>query len=457
MRGRYRFKCVDMKLTKASTNYDETWVALNWQMRLPTPESHPNFPLWALGYKPEQVYDLFFPQDFRFLCNPSRPSVCGRFGPPGDRLWRFEFVVLDGEDGNHMASREEATKIIFPYITHPGSRYGLDSPVSYPEDCITILRSRPFHFSARSCNKWALRRVIVAGDAAHVFPPFGGQGIASGFRDASALAWRLAHLYREPNADHEKVLRAWYTERKQQFDRSLAATIRNGEFVTNASPWKAFIRDWGLWILQLSPYVKHTLERGARNDGMIKYKAAPGLPFIGELGGGLNIPQVYARDLVSQKLFFTDDLIFSSSDKGLFRLLVLVDDITHARRALEQIRGVAERSEGRVREDEATVLIHDLNIEHVDHEFPAGVKIARIASGDEFAEDPVLCRNRPAPRFYDPFRIRKEVRRRAIFVVIRPDRFVFAACSTIDELWMSIDKLKELLFIPYSQRESARL
>jgi hypothetical protein len=295
----------------------------------------------------------------------------------------------------------------------------------------------------------------VAGDAAHVFPPFGGQGIASGFRDASSLAWRLAHLYREPNADHEAVLRAWYTERKQQFDRSLAATIRNGEFVTNASPWKAFLRDWGLWILQLSPFVKHTLERGARNEGMIKYKPAgpsPGLPFIGELGGGLNIPQVYARDLISQKLLFTDDLIFSPDGKGLFQLLILVDDITQARRALDQIRGLAERSEGRVREDEATVLIHDLNIDHVDDEFTR-VRIARIASGDEFAADPDLCRNRPAPRFYDPFRIRKEVGRRAVFVIVRPDRFVFASCSTVDELWMSIDRLRMLLHLSNVQQE----
>jgi hypothetical protein len=166
---------------------------------------------------------------------------------------------------------------------------------------------------------------------------------------------------------------------------------------------------------------------------------------------------VYAIDLVGQKLTFTDDLIFSSSGKGLFRLLILVDDVAHARRALEQIRGLALRSDGTVREDEAAVLIHDLNIEQVDTEFPAGVKIARIASGAEFAADPILCRNRPAPRFYDPFRIRKEVGRRAIFVVLRPDRFVFAACSTVDELWMSVAKLKELLFMPYIQQELARL
>lgn len=142
-------------------------------MKLPTPQTHPNFPLWPLGYTPEQVFELFFPAHFRFLCNPSRPSVCGRFGPPEDRLWRFEFVVQKDEDPQKMATPEEARRIIFPYITHPGSRYGLTKPVQFPEDCIICLRSRPFSFLARSCNRWVDGRVILAGDAAHVFPPFG--------------------------------------------------------------------------------------------------------------------------------------------------------------------------------------------------------------------------------------------------------------------------------------------
>lgn len=104
--------------------YEETWVALNWQMTLPTPETHPDFPLWKLGYNSNQVYDLFFPEEFRFLCNPERPAVCGRFGLPDDRLWRFEFVVRAGEDGHEMAKRDMIRRLVFPYITHPGSRYG---------------------------------------------------------------------------------------------------------------------------------------------------------------------------------------------------------------------------------------------------------------------------------------------------------------------------------------------
>ncbi|KAF5857026.1 hypothetical protein ETB97_006417 [Aspergillus alliaceus] len=52
----------------------KTWVALNWHITLPTPESHPQSPLWKLGYTLEQVYDIFFPDEFRFLCEPPPPS-----------------------------------------------------------------------------------------------------------------------------------------------------------------------------------------------------------------------------------------------------------------------------------------------------------------------------------------------------------------------------------------------
>lgn len=175
-----------------SFGYNETWVALNLRITPPTPETHPHLPFWKLGYTPEDVYDLYFPVNFRFICNDKRPAVCGRFYNGVERLWRFEFVVQEGEDAMLMATEKETTKILLPYLTHGGSKYGYvlhsnpafcfltkfltignssDHPISFPHDCIEVLRSRPFGFSARSCNKWAVGRVILAGDSAHVFPP----------------------------------------------------------------------------------------------------------------------------------------------------------------------------------------------------------------------------------------------------------------------------------------------
>lgn len=47
--------------------YVGTWVAINLQVDLPTPEKHPEFPLWKLGYTPEQVHEEFWPKGFQYV------------------------------------------------------------------------------------------------------------------------------------------------------------------------------------------------------------------------------------------------------------------------------------------------------------------------------------------------------------------------------------------------------
>lgn len=338
-----------------------------------------------------------------------------------------------------MATSEETSKIIFPYLTHRGSRYGLAQPVQYPADCIEILRSRPFSFSARSCNKWAEGRVIISGDAAHVFPPFGGQGIASGFRDVTALAWRLKMLQLIPAADHEHILRAWYLERKQQLERSLAATIQNGEYVTEQDPIKVFIREWSLWFQQLLPSWKRQLEKGPRANGMTKYKHADGLPFLST--GGLLLPQVYAWDSRSSRVTFSDDLIFSPNKKGLFQLLVLPESLEHAKQLTQELRNISPHQ--LVAVEEATVLIQDSDTHCPPAQLEGDLFHARVATGEEFTAS-ALCANRPEPQYYDPYRISKEFPGKR-FLVVRPDRFVYAACQSGGELTGVLNGLASVL------------
>ena len=433
----------------SQTDYEEDWVAMNWKMTVPTPETHPNFPLWQLGYSPEQVYDSFFPENFRFLCNPERPAVCGRFGRPADRLLRFEYVVQNGEDPNEMATPEKMKECVFPYFTHKGSRYGLQEDVAFPEDCIQTLRCRPFHFSARSCNKWALGRVVLCGDAAHVFPPFGGQGIASGFRDASALAWRLAVACR-PNysGNYQALLRGWYAERKQQLERSLAATVENGKNVNERNPVRLFVRTWYLWLVQLVPSWKRWLEMGPRRDGMTRYEYAPGMAFLPLQGGGLCFPQVYCVALQDQdseskkRVFFTDDIIFAPGKSHLFQLVVLLDLTSEVQEAQAAIAGISDLCNGEVSEQEATYIVHNITarspVTRVQN-------VVRIATGDEFGEEHCSGPDpRPWPKYYDPYRIRKDVNG-ATYILLRPDRFIFAACNSIGDLRHAVSQVSSVL------------
>ncbi|KAF9883713.1 hypothetical protein FE257_003051 [Aspergillus nanangensis] len=407
--------------------YDETWVALNWHITLPTPKTHPNFPLWQLGYTPEQVYDLFFPEEFRFLCNSYRPAVCGRFGLPDDRLWRFEFFVRPDEDGNHMSSREMIRKIVFPYITHSGNRYQLSEDIQFPEDCIDILRSRPFAFSARSCNVWAKDRVVLCGDSAHVFPPFGGQGIASGFRDSLSLAWRLSMLCRHHPSDtqaHHKVFEAWYLERKQQLEKSLASTIQNGKFVTEGQPLKAAARDWYFWLVQLVPSWKRQLELGNRRDGLVRYTHSDGMPFMPDLNGGLNLPQVYCKD-ASGTVRFTDDIIFGSH--GIFQLFVYLRSSKELQAAREVVNGAKQLSEAGIVADKVPFVVERMESDGTGH---GDANVFELANGETFAQSP-LCHQRPDPLFYDQYLLRDQVRGK--YVLVRGDRFVFAACNNETE------------------------
>ncbi|KAE8143797.1 hypothetical protein BDV38DRAFT_289648 [Aspergillus pseudotamarii] len=430
------------------TRYNETWVALNWKIHLPTPATHPQFPLWKIGYSPEMVYDLFFPEDFRFLCNARRPAVCGRFGLPSDRLWRFEFVVAPGEDGTEMAQRNKIREVVVPYITHSGSRYGLTEDVEYPEDCIEVLRSRPFRFSARSCNKWALGRTILCGDAAHVFPPFGGQGIASGFRDAIGLAWRLAILCSSKHPlDHQAILAAWYNERKQQLDKSLAATVRNGDMVNTKNLLEGFIRDWSLWSIQLIPQWKHWLERGPRAEGPIEYSHRPGLPFLPDLNGGVSFSQTYCVAIsdTQEIVRFTDDAIFASSKTKLFQIVVLLPNLRALKPALEDLGGMDQDGMSLLSSNEATIFVPRISVaEFVDGQAPETVtdRLYRSASAEEFSRS-TLCQGRPTPRGYSEELMWQSVSGTR-YIILRPDRFVFAACNTTAELDLAAKQLEKM-------------
>ncbi|KAJ5679876.1 monooxygenase [Penicillium macrosclerotiorum] len=430
------------------TRYQETWVALNWKLHLPTKDSHPSFPLWTLGYTPEQVYDLFFPSDFRFLCNPNRPAVCGRFGRPEDRLWRFEFVILPGEDEMEMAGRDKVREVVYPYLTHLGSRFGLEGAIEYPEDCIEVLRCRPFRFSARSCNKWALNRVILCGDAAHVFPPFGGQGITSGFRDAVSLAWRLAIACSSSSRlDYESLLEGWYLERKQQLDKSLASTVRNGDMVNGKSLTHAFIRNWGLWLLQLIPSWRHWLEQGPRGDGPTQYTHTPGMPFMPDLSGGVCFPQTYCTALTRDApVQFTDDVIFDGKAHP-FQLVVLLNHLGELDAALCDVRKLGPAT-SLLSADEVTFFVPRSSSMSQTSQDPgqSDVSVARVfrsATGDEFARS-VLCDSRPLPRGYDESLLWRAASGKR-YVILRLDRFVFAVCDSKNELERAFNHLNGLL------------
>jgi hypothetical protein len=146
---------------------------------------------------------------------------------------------------------------------------------------------------------------------------------------------------------------------------------------------------------------------------------------------------------------FTDDLIHAATKEGLFQVVVLVDRVDQVSPAVRALMGLSQLSQGLVREDEATIFVHDSKAKFpsdLKMEVVQKVQLARIATASEFAADENLCKNRPAPKYYDACRMKQEVHGKK-FVIIRPDRFVYAACSSLEELQRAAKSVPQALTI----------
>ena len=74
-----------------------------------------------------------------------------------------------------------------------------------PSDC-ELRKDHVPQFESKVAKRWRTRRVFIAGDAAHLTPPFMGQGMCAGVRDASNLAWKLALAVSGQIRDTEALL-----------------------------------------------------------------------------------------------------------------------------------------------------------------------------------------------------------------------------------------------------------
>jgi 3-(3-hydroxy-phenyl)propionate hydroxylase len=105
---------------------------------------------------------------------------------------------------------------------------------------VTVERAVVYAFHARTADRWRAGRILLAGDAAHVMPPFAGQGFSSGARDAANLAWKLDAVLRgAPDAllDSNGAERAPHVRAMQQL------AVRWGPVVQSTRPRAARLRD----------------------------------------------------------------------------------------------------------------------------------------------------------------------------------------------------------------------
>jgi hypothetical protein len=106
--------------------YEQYYVGINWEIDTPTPETHPDFPLWKLGFTPKDVLDAFFPRAFKFVCNPIRQGCASRIGSEARKplLFGQELSLAKSEDSKEISKPENMLKLALPYMTHTRKNYG---------------------------------------------------------------------------------------------------------------------------------------------------------------------------------------------------------------------------------------------------------------------------------------------------------------------------------------------
>jgi 3-(3-hydroxy-phenyl)propionate hydroxylase len=131
------------------------------------------------------------------VCDPERAATYMRIG---DTRYRWEFRLLPGETAADFESIEALQPLIGPWVE------------GIPCDQLELVRVAEYTFRAQLADRWRDRNVFLLGDAAHLTPPFVGQGLCAGLRDSMNLSWKIAGVL---SADlSESVLDTYEVERK---------------------------------------------------------------------------------------------------------------------------------------------------------------------------------------------------------------------------------------------------
>lgn len=182
-----------------------------------------DFDEWWVVVDAWQRCDTDLPRKTTQYCWPSRPAtyVVG----PGN-LRRWEIKMLPGEQPHEFNNPTKLREVLSNYVD---------------VRCFDVWRSATYRFSARVGDRWQSQRVFLAGDAVHQTPPFLGQGLCAGVRDAFNLAWKIVHMHR--HGWNDKIVASYQEERKPHVAKIIHAAKEFGLIIGEMDEAKALERD----------------------------------------------------------------------------------------------------------------------------------------------------------------------------------------------------------------------
>jgi 3-(3-hydroxy-phenyl)propionate hydroxylase len=196
----------------------------------------------------------------RFVTDPRRPAVTLPLTP---RLHRWEFMLGAGEQPDWQT-------LVARWTDPAGLR---------------VRRVAVYTYHARMASAWRSGRVLLAGDAAHVMPPFAGQGLGAGLRDADNAAWKLAAVVRDGAGP--ALLDTVESERRPDVARYTALARLMGAVVQTRRARAARARDAAEGAIRSLPAADAFLSRGG---GRPASRLGPGCR-LRTPGAGRPLPQ----------------------------------------------------------------------------------------------------------------------------------------------------------------------
>jgi 3-(3-hydroxy-phenyl)propionate hydroxylase len=182
------------------------------------------------------------------FCDTVRPCIAL---PGPDLTRRFEFMLHPEEREEDILRPEVVERLLRDHGAHPES---------------ILVRKVVYTFHARVAPRWSLGRVFLAGDAAHLTPPFAGQGMNSGLRDCGNLGWKLAMVTAGLLSD--KILTTYEEERRDHVWRMIQLALRMGRIMSPKSRLRGWIVQNAFMVIGLWPSAKSFFAE-------MKYKPKP--------------------------------------------------------------------------------------------------------------------------------------------------------------------------------------
>lgn len=175
-----------------------------------------------------------------FICDPRRPTP--HMVAPGNRQ-RWEFMLHPGEDREAMQQPQAIRTLLKSWCD---------------VDQIDIERTAVYRFHAREAKAFSKGRCFLVGDAAHITPPFAGQGLVAGLRDVANLGWKLAAVIQQ--GARESVLSSYDQERRPHAKKIIELAKFLGNLVMPSSQVKAFLVHGAMRALRAIPPARSYFE-----------------------------------------------------------------------------------------------------------------------------------------------------------------------------------------------------